>query len=135
MQDVKPCGTPQQYGDSMVCENCGRRWDLDEPKPPCPIPAVDDGAMTHEQLGPGSKMNRGLRALDISLCAISPHPHLQLGVAIMLCVLAAGRVLDSHAPERGKRMKLIKTMIGEFDSKLRTYVRMQIEKGQSESTG
>lgn len=71
-----------------------------------------------------SPNNVKLRTIDDAVTALGATPEIQIGVLQMALVLAFRRFLDAKGiTDRGRRMKLIKFGVAEYEAKLRQFVR------------
>lgn len=70
------------------------------------------------------RLNAGLIAIDGTVQAASFSPAEQLGMLFMAHVLATKRLLRVHGVnDRGRRLRVIRAAVAEFESKLREYVK------------
>lgn len=73
---------------------------------------------------PNSPTNKALGRVERALADSEITPDLELGVLIMACVLAARRMLNrDRVTDRGRRMKLIRRLVGLLDARLRQYLK------------
>jgi len=79
---------------------------------------------TANPVGELDPMNVSLRALDEAVIAQEADAQKQIALAVMLCVLAVRRFLIGNAIfDRGRRLRVLKAVVVDFESKLRRYVR------------
>ncbi len=70
-----------------------------------------------------SDSNVKLQTMDEGLRALESDPEKQLAIAILLCVLCVRRFCTGHALfDRGRRLRVIKVAVGDFERKLRRHV-------------
>lgn len=70
------------------------------------------------------RLNAGLALIDKAVQTASFSPTEQLGMLFLAHVLATRRLLKTYGiTDRGKRLRVIKAAVGEFEKKLRTHVK------------
>lgn len=92
--------------------------------------AIEERALAHaaEERTVGqelSKANKALHEIDALVIAADSDPEMQLGILIMACVLATRRVCaKAMIFDRGRRMRIVKGVVSQFDRKMRRYIHM-----------
>ena len=83
-----------------------------------------------------SDNNVKLQTLDEAVRALESDPEKQLGLLIIASVLAVRRFCTGKAIfDRGRRLRVIKSVVAQTDSKLRAYVGQSMNPGDPGPTG
>lgn len=76
--------------------------------------------------------NATLQLVDEAVQKIGPDPQEQIAILYLAHALATRRFLTAHnVTDRGRRMKVIRALVADFDSKLRQFARPDTDSGSA----